>query len=200
MKILTVNNYKDKTKTDKLVANLNRSTGESVEIIDYKTPNLRDRVEAFDPDAVVLTGSNYMLTKSDTRLVFAHEIDMIRKLRVPILGICFGHQLIGTAFGSQVIDLGHAIRAVKDVRIVARDPVFEGLPETIKVSESHRQGLSKLPVGFQLLAESSTCKVEAMVNRTRPIYGFQFHPERSDEKNPYGRTIIQNFLRLASKA
>lgn len=200
MKILTVNNYKDKTKTDELVANLNRSTGESVEIIDYKTTNLRDRVEAFDPDAIVLTGSNYMLTKSDTRLVFAPEIDMIGKLRIPILGICFGHQLIGTAFGSQVIDLGQTIRAVKDVRIVARDPVFEGLPETIKVSESHRQGLAKLPVGFQLLAESSTCKVEAMVNRTRPTYGFQFHPERSDEENPYGRTIIQNFLKIARKA
>ncbi len=199
MKLLTVNNYKNKTKTDELVENLNRSTGESVEIIDYKTPNLRDRVEASNPDAVVLTGSNFMLTKSDTRLVFTPEIDMIGKLRVPILGICFGHQLIGTAYGSHVIDLGQSIRAVKDVKIVARDPILEGLPETIKVSESHRQALSTLPVGFRLLAESSTCKVEAMVNRTRPIYGFQFHPERSDETNPYGRTIIQNFLKLVSK-
>jgi GMP synthase (glutamine-hydrolysing) len=197
LKILAVNNYKDIKKKNELIENLKRATGESVDSVDYTVANLKDRVEAHDPDAVVLSGSNFMLTKSDTRLVFQSEIDMIGKLHVPILGICYGHQLIGTAFGSQVVDLGRTIHAVKDVRIVARDPVFEGLPETVKVSESHRQALSKLPEGFQLLAESSTCKVEAMVNLTRPIYGFQFHPERSDEKNPYGHVIIQNFLRLA---
>lgn len=200
MKILVVNNYKDLRKKDELVENLNRATGESVDTIDYTIANLKDRVEAYDPDAVVLSGSNFMLTKSDTRLVFQSEIDMIEKLHVPILGICYGHQLIGTAFGSQIVDLGRTIHAVKDVKIVARDRVFEGLPETIKVSESHRQALSKLPAGFQLLAESSTCKVEAMTNLSRPIYGFQFHPERSDEKNPYGQVIIQNFLRLARRS
>jgi GMP synthase (glutamine-hydrolysing) len=124
---------------------------------------------------------------------------MIGKLHVPILGICYGHQLIGAAFGSRVIDLGQTIRAMKDVNIVSPDPIFDNIPNPVRVSESHRQGLSKLPDGFNLLAESSTSKVEAMVHHTRPIYGVQFHPERWNEKYPYGRIILENFLKIALK-
>jgi GMP synthase (glutamine-hydrolysing) len=199
LRLVAVNNYKDKEKFDEFITNLKRSTDSTIDLIDYRTSNLKDRVEALNPDAVVLSGSNYMLTKPDTRLVFEHEIDMIGKLRMPIIGVCYGHQLIGSAFGSSVVDLGQTIRAMKDVNILQKDPVFDSLPRTIRVSESHRQALSKLPEGFQLLAESASCKVEAMVHQTRPIYGFQFHPERWDEKYPYGRTLIENFLKIVSK-
>ena len=197
MKIVVVNNYKDHAKKQQVVQNLNRCTGETVESVDHHTSNLADQITAKDPDAVILTGSSFMLTKPDTRLVFAPEIELVRKLKIPLLGICFGHQLIGTAYGSTVVDLGESIRDIKKIRLLARDPIFEGLPEIVDVPESHRQALDSVPNGFKHLAESTTCKVEAISQQDRMVYGFQFHPERSDEANPWGRTIIQNFLKLA---
>ena len=200
MKIVAVNNYKEDTKATEVLHNLTKCTGQRVEMVDYKVRDLQSHITNMEPDVVVLTGSNYMLSKSDTKTVFQIEMDLVRNLDVPFLGICFGHQLIGAAYGVTVADLGQPIRAFKEIKLLTRDPVFEGLPDSIKVSESHRQALIEVPKDFRHLAESATSRVEAIAHESRPIYGFQFHPERSDEKNPHGRAIIQNFLKLVSKS
>ena len=166
-------------------------------MLDHNTAHLNDIVLQKDPDIVILTGSSFMLSKPDTRMVFQPEIDLVRKLDRPFLGICFGHQLIGTAYGSEVVDLGHNVREVKEIKLLGSDPIFEGLPGSIRVSESHRQALARVPEGFRHLAESATSQVEAIGHQKRPLYGLQFHPERSDEKHPHGRIILQNFLKLA---
>ncbi len=199
MNILVVNNYKENERAQRALQNLTRCTGQTLETIDYKTPNLQERVLDQGTDLAILTGSNFMLTKPDTRMVFQQETDMVRKLHVPILGICFGHQLIGTAYGAEVVDLGQTVKDLKDIKVLSRHPVFDGLPDILKVSESHRQGLDRVPMGFHHLAESATSSVEAICHETRPIYSFQFHPERSDEKYPHGRIIIQNVVKLATK-
>ncbi len=199
MKILVINNYKEPEKAKQALHNIAVCTGQQPEMLDYTTPRLHETVLEKKPDLAILTGSNFMLSKPDTRMVFQPEMDLVRKLDRPFLGICFGHQLIGAAYGSEVVDLGHTVREFKEVKLVGSDPVFEGLPGSIRVSESHRQALTRVPQGFRLLAESSTSQVEAIGHRTRPTYGLQFHPERSDEKHPHGRIILQNFLRLAAK-
>jgi GMP synthase (glutamine-hydrolysing) len=200
LKIVVVNNYKEDTKTREALENLARCTGRQIEMLDYKTRNLSDAVEEHSPDLVILTGSNFMLSKADTKTVFKQEMEMVKKLDLPYLGICFGHQLIGAAYGVEIKDLGHSVRAYKDVKLIDRDPVFEGLPSMIRVHESHRQALSELPREFRHLAESSTSRIEAIAHRSRPVYGVQFHPERSDDKNPHGRTLIQNFVKLVAKS
>jgi len=169
-------------------------------MVDYRSRDLLDLVIHRSPDLAILTGSNFMLSKSDTQTVFQQEMDLVRKLDIPLLGICFGHQLIGVAYGTKVTDLGQTVRALKEVKLLSEDPVFEGLPETIRVSESHRQALANVPKGFRHLAESSTSRVEAIAHETRPIYGLQFHPERSDDKNPHGQLILQNFMRVVAKS
>jgi GMP synthase (glutamine-hydrolysing) len=126
-------------------------------------------------------------------------MDLVKELDRPFLGICFGHQLIGTAYGSKVVDLGHTVREFKEIKLLGNDPIFNGIPSSIKVSESHRQALNSVPEGFRHLAESATSQVEAIGHQTRPIYGFQFHPERSDEKYPHGSMILKNFLKLTAK-
>ncbi len=140
-----------------------------------------------------------MLSKHDTQIVFHQEMAMVNDLTLPILAICFGHQLIGRAFGVEVEDLGQTIRAFKEIKLLNQDSLFDGLPNMIRVHESHRQGLSKLPREFRHLAESPTSRIEAVVHKSRPLYGVQFHPERSDDKNPHGRAIIQNFVRVAAE-
>ncbi len=199
MKIIVINNYKEDLRAQQALQNLTRCTGQPLEMMKYTTPYLQERLIEKEPDLTILTGSNFMLSKPDTRMVFQPEIDLVKKLNLPILGICFGHQLIGTAYGSRVEDLGRSIREFKEVKIVDKHPVFDGLPDTIRVSESHRQALREVPEGFHLLAESATSKVEAICHESRPIYGFQFHPERSDDKDPHGRMILQNVLKLVAK-
>src|SRR5437016_9542179 len=169
-------------------------------MLDYTTPRLHDTVLEKKPDLAILTGSNFMLSKPDTRMVFQPEMDLVRNLDRPFLGICFGHQLIGSAYGSEVVDLGHNIREFKEVKLVGNDPLFDGLPGSIRVSESHRQALTRVPEGFRHLAESATSQVEAVGRHTTPVNGLELQPERSDDKHPHGRTIIQNFLRLAGKS
>ena len=198
MKTIVVNNYKEELKAQQALRNLEYCTGQTLEMVDYKIPDLQERILATSPDLFILTGSNFMLSKPDTRMVFQQEMDLVRKVRVPILGICFGHQLIGEAYGSRVGDLAEPVKDFKEIKILERHPVFDGLPETIRVSESHHQELKTVPQGFRLLAESATSKVEAICHQTRPIYSFQFHPERSDEKYPHGRMIIQNVLKLVA--
>jgi GMP synthase (glutamine-hydrolysing) len=200
LKIVVVNNYKEDEKAKQALLNLTRCTGQRLEMVDYRTKGIQEVVAQTSPDLAILTGSNYMLSKSDTRTVFQPEMDLVRKLDIPFLGICFGHQLIGAAYGTKVADLGQTVRAFKEVRLLSDDPVFDGLPKTIRVSESHRQALANVPGEFRHLAESSTSRVEAIAHKTRPIYGLQFHPERSDEKNPHGQLIIQNFVKLVAKS
>ena len=200
MKILVINNYKEPEKAKQALHNIALCTGQHPEMLDYKTARLDEVVLQKDPDVTILTGSNFMLSKPDTRMVFHSEMDLVRKIDLPLLGICFGHQLIGAAYGSEVVDLGHNVREFKEVKLLGKDPLFEGLPGSIRVSESHRQAISRVPEGFRHLAESATSRVEAIAHQTRPVYGLQFHPERSDDKHPHGRMIIQNFLKLVAKS
>lgn len=199
MKILLINNYKEPEKAKQALRNIALCTRQQPEMLDHQSAHLVDVVAEKDPDLVILTGSNFMLSKPDTRMVFQPEMDLVRKIDRPFLGICFGHQLIGAAYGSEVVDLGHNVREFKEIKLLGDDPIFDGLSGSIRVSESHRQALARVPEGFRHLAESATSQVEAIGHQTRLLYGLQFHPERSDEKHPHGRIILQNFLKLAAK-
>jgi GMP synthase-like glutamine amidotransferase len=195
LKIVVVNNYKEPRQTEKAVLNIEKSTGQSVQKIDYREPDLCDRVVGSGPDLVILTGSSALLSKPRTSELFQPEMDLVRKARFPILGICYGHQIIGSAFGAPMRDLGQMLRGYEKVSVVRKHPLFDGLPSDLVVAESHRQELTKVPDEFQHLAQSTTSKVEAIVHRSRSIYGVQFHPERSTDDHPHGRFIIQNLLK-----
>jgi len=195
LKIVVVNNYKEPNQTEKAVQNIEKCTGQSAEKIDYKEQDLHARVVESGPDLVILTGSSALLSKPRTRELFRPEIDLIRKAQFPILGICYGHQIIGSAFGAPMRDLGQMLRGYEKISVVQKHPLFDGLPSDLLVAESHRQELTKVPDEFQHLAQSTTSKVEAIVHRSKPIYGVQFHPERSNDDHPHGRKIIQNLLK-----
>ncbi|TMI18215.1 hypothetical protein E6H32_06590 [Candidatus Bathyarchaeota archaeon] len=196
MKIVVVNNYKQPGQTERAVQNIERCSGQSTEKIDFNEPDLYRRVVESEPDLVILTGSSALLSKPRTRELFQPEIDLVRKAKFPILGICYGHQIIGSAFDVPMRDLGQMLRGYEKVSIVKKHPLFDGLPSDLMVAESHRQELTKVPDAFQHLAQSTTSKVEAMVHRSEPIYGVQFHPERSNDEHPHGMMILRNLLKL----
>jgi len=195
LKIVVVNNYKEPSQTDRAVLNIEKCIGQSIEKMDYKERDLPSKIVESEPDLVILTGSSALLSKPRTRELFQPEIDLVRSAKFPVLGICYGHQIIGSAFDAPMRDLGQMFRGYEKVSVVKKHPLFDGLPSDLVVSESHRQELTKVPNEFQHLAQSTTSKVEAMVHRSRPIYGLQFHPERSNDEHPHGRMILQNLLK-----
>jgi GMP synthase (glutamine-hydrolysing) len=195
LKIVVVNNYKEQKQTERAVQNIEMSAGQSVEKIDYKEPDLNSRVVGSGPDLVILTGSSALLSKPRTRELFQPEMDLVKKAKFPILGICYGHQIIGSAFGAPMRDLGQMLRGYEKVSVVQKHQLFDGLPSDLVVAESHRQELTKVPDEFQHIAQSTMSKVEAIVHRSKPIYSVQFHPERSNDEHPHGRIIIQNLLK-----
>jgi len=195
LKIVVVNNYKEPSQTDRAVLNIEKCIGQSIEKMDYKERDLHSKIVESEPDLVILTGSSALLSKPRTRELFQPEIDLVRSAKFPVLGICYGHQIIGSAFDAPMRDLGQMFRGYEKVSVVKKHPLFDGLPSDLVVSESHRQELTKVPNEFQHLAQSTTSKVEAMVHRSRPIYGLQFHPERSNDEHPDGRMILQNLLK-----
>ncbi|MEO0091439.1 MAG: gamma-glutamyl-gamma-aminobutyrate hydrolase family protein [candidate division WOR-3 bacterium] len=147
-------------------------------------------------DALVLSGSPDLISKgvySRGYLEFLHHIT------IPCLGICYGHQMLAKAFGGIVLAGKERIERDEVVRIIKYDPLFQGLPPEISVRESHQEYVSLEGLnaaGFEVLANSPSCVVEAIKHLELPIYGVQFHPERSGS---VGEMIFQNFFNIVRK-
>lgn len=140
--------------------------------------------------------------------------DLIRHTKIPIIGFCGGGQLIGKAYGTPLVRLrrlkpGEADpmptyhpgtfkeRGFLKVEIRQADPLFAGLAKQLVVKQSHAFQLADVPPGFDLLATSPDCRVQAIKHRDRLVYGVQFHPEAYDESHLDGRALLENFFRLA---
>jgi GMP synthase-like glutamine amidotransferase len=197
-RLVLVNNYKDREKGEKALRNLSSCTGESVQMVEHGTQNLAEALGHLEPILAFLSGSEHLLSKPGTKEGFQEEIELVKNPPFPILGICFGHQLIGTAFGVGMSDLGQMVRRFEPVNVVDHHPLFKTLPPVITVAESHRQVLDGVPKGFHLLANSATSSVEAVSHDSLPLYGMQFHPERADETHPHGQMLLRNFVQIAS--
>ncbi len=195
MKIVVVNNYKKSEQFERAAKNIEKYTGQTIQRIDYTEPNLNGKVIKASPDLVILTGSSALLSQPKTRALFEPEMQLVRDANFPILGICYGHQIIGSAFNSPMRDIGQMLRRYEQVSLLTNHPLFDGLPSELVVAESHRQELALVPESFLHLARSLSTHVEAIAHRSRPIYGVQFHPERSTDDHPHGRIILQNLMK-----
>lgn len=160
--------------------------------------------------AILITGRSKVVGRD----LDATFYPLIRNTKIPIFGFCGGMQLIGQAYSAKVKRLRKLRAGEKDpnpnyhpgqfkewgflpVRIVQRDPLFEGLPAEIVVRQSHAFQVMQVPAEFELLASTPECKVQAFKHRQRLVYGTQFHPEVNNDDHPHGRVIIGNFFRLA---
>jgi GMP synthase (glutamine-hydrolysing) len=140
--------------------------------------------------AVVISGSPILLTK-EPHAPFLERIKYLKTGKIPTLGICFGHQLLGLLFGAQIFK-GGEVRTNTPIQIIdSNSNLFKGFGKEELFSEDHTEGIS-LPRDFELLASSMLYKVEAMKHPTLPIYGVQFHPETSGEN---GKKLFSNFLK-----
>jgi GMP synthase (glutamine-hydrolysing) len=112
--------------------------------------------------------------------------------RLPMLGICYGHQLLARHLNGEVRpgntrEFGPAV-----VTLQSRDPLFAGLKNRERVWMSHGDQVTRTPPGFRVLGSTADCAVAAMGDPKRRLYGLQFHPEVTHTR--HGVEILKNFL------
>jgi len=120
--------------------------------------------------------------------------EYVKYFDIPILGICLGHQLIAKAFGGEVATSDTESYAQVKIDILKEEGLFKGIDSPMEVWSSHKDEVNSLPEGFEVIASSSLCDIEAMKHLEKDIYGIQFHPEV--HHTPKGEFIFKNFWEI----
>ena len=107
---------------------------------------------------------------------------------LPILGICYGMQLLARDLGGELIPLEHAEFGPATLEVDVRESFFAGVPQQSRVWMSHGDSVLVPPAGFVALAHTQRCNVAAIGNAERRMYGVQFHSRRSSTPKPAGRS------------
>lgn len=118
--------------------------------------------------------------------------DRVWELEVPILGICYGMQLVAEHFGGKVAKSTHREFGLAEIDIKSHGKLFAGLKKKMTVWMSHGDKLTKMPKGFKTIARTKNSPYAAIADENRRIYGVQFHPEV--KHTPLGRRMIENFI------
>ena len=115
--------------------------------------------------------------------------------RVPMLGVCLGHQALGEFFGAGLELAARPVHGkVSAVRVLAKDGLLRNLPATFAVTRYHSLLLTNLPTELVCIAATDSNEVMAMRHRTLPLWGVQFHPEAALTQN--GLQLLRNWLHL----
>ena len=165
-----------------LIARRVRDLGVYAEIIH----EVSDRYKGF-----ILSGGPGDVYSSTSPQLPEHFFDNIS---VPVLGICYGHQLIAQAFGGEVRQGKEREYGKKIAKLDTLSPLFTGLSKQEQVWMSHFDVVTKLPEGFEVIAETDTTPIAAFQYLDKSIFGVQFHPEVVHTTN--GQKIIENFLNI----
>lgn len=141
-------------------------------------------------DSIILSGSPKMLSQEE----FDKDVlEMLKESEIPILGICYGHQLLAKAFGGEIGRHSKFIEKDEEIFILDKKDLFYNLEDKIIAKESHQEYIRKLSLektDLEVIAFSQSCEVEAIRHRKKKIFGVQFHIERSGD---VGYKIIKNF-------
>ncbi len=144
------------------------------------------------PKALIFSGGPSSVYQENAPVPHPELMD----LGIPILGICYGHQLLARMLGGRVEATGVREYGGTDLRVVGESLLFHDLPAEQKVWMSHGDSVTEAPPGFRVTAVTAGSPVAAMENPDRRIYGVQFHPEVVH--TPHGMDILKNFLYLAA--
>ncbi|MPW26765.1 glutamine amidotransferase [Alkalibaculum sp. M08DMB] len=158
--------------------------------------------------SIIITGSPSMVTDSEPwSIATSRWLKSIVQKQIPILGICFGHQLLAQTLGGKVDyhELGEESGKV-EIQLTnegRRDPLLGILPSNFSAYVSHSQTVTKLPKNARVLAKNNFESNHA-VSFGNKVWGVQFHPEYPDaplcesiNENSYGGILLRRFLQLA---
>ncbi len=170
---------------NQLIARRVRDLGVYTELLPYSTSV--EKMKEINPIGIILTGGpNSVFTKD--ALVCDKEIF---NLGIPMLGICYGAQLLAFQTGGDVASATTKEYGKCEIEY-SECPLFEGINKTNICWMSHTDYVSKLGKGFEIVGKTATCPIAAYGNTERKLYGVQFHPEVVHTQN--GTEILKNFL------
>ncbi len=175
-----------------LIARRIRELGVYSEIINWDTSV--EEIKRKDPYGLILSGGPASVYAEDAPL----PSEDIYNIGVPILGICYGLQVIAYQLGGKVERSDKQEYGRARLKVLKKDVIFEGIPEEFDVWMSHADKVSVLPPDFETLASSENSPHAVVANTSRTIYGFQFHPEVVH--TDYGRELLENFVYKVCKA
>jgi GMP synthase (glutamine-hydrolysing) len=170
-----------------LIARRVRELGVYCEIVPFHYS--LDKIIERQPKGVILSGGPSSVYDEDAPKI---SIDFYDKINVPILGICYGMQLMATDLGGSSTpaskrEYGHA-----ELKLLSgKSLLFNDLPEKLDVWMSHGDHVTNLPEGFRTTATTGDV-ITAIENAEKNLYAVQFHPEVSH--TPQGKQIISNFI------
>jgi GMP synthase (glutamine-hydrolysing) len=167
-----------------------------------------EHVKTLNPSHIFLSGQSHPWDRY-LREDLAGVFHVIHHAPQPILGVCGGQQQIALAYSAPVDLIGRIApgegyqgalreRGYCSVELKSKNGIFDELPETITVWESHCDEVKRLPEEFVCTATNGTSEIQAIQHTSRPLFGVQFHPELFDEEHPHGRIILENFLKTTS--
>ena len=148
-------------------------------------------IKEFNPVGIIFTGGPDSVYKQNS----LHPAEGIFDLGIPILGICYGCQLLAHHLGGSVVEAGEGNAREYGKTVTYYDSsclLFDGLPETGISWMSHGDYMKQVPAGFKVTAHSEKCPNVAICEENKKFYGVQFHPEVNHTEN--GTTMICNFL------
>jgi anthranilate synthase component II len=189
--IVLIDNY------DSFSYNLYQLVGElnpNIEVVRNDALTVAE-LEAMQPEAVILSPGPGRPADAG----ICEEVALKLSGKVPILGVCLGHQAICETFGGVVTyakELMHGKSSM--AKVDTECPIFKGLPEEVRVARYHSLAAEEdaLPECLQVIARTADGEVMAVKHREYATYGLQFHPESI--LTPEGRTMLKNFLDITA--
>jgi anthranilate synthase/aminodeoxychorismate synthase-like glutamine amidotransferase len=184
--ILVIDNY------DSFTYNLVQYLGElGAELKVVRNDDLTpEEVEALQPEKIILSPGP--CTPNEAGIT----VDVIKRMggKVPILGVCLGHQSIGQAFGAKVVRAKRPVHGKTSQIHHEGEGLFKDLPTPFRATRYHSLVVEDLPEELEATAWMEDGTVMALQHRTLPIYGVQFHPESI--MTEHGKQLLQNFLTI----
>jgi len=143
---------------------------------------------------VILGGSELRVREKQCLHKILDNILPIIELNIPILGICFGHQIISATYQSEICSFKKIVSGHKQVRFLW-DPLFKGIDSQAYMYNAHYDYIKDVPIYFKCIGRDLNGVIYAIKHKFKKIYGLQFHPEFSKYGN--GLQIYKNFLDMS---
>jgi len=177
-----------------LIARRVREIGVYCELLPYDVN--QHFIENFNPSGIILSGGPDSVNDEKS----GRAPDIIFKLEVPILGICYGMQTMAVQLGGNATSAKNAEYGFAQIRARNQSKLLTGINDEINsighglldVWMSHGIEVTKLPFGFELIASTDNCPIAGFANKDKNYYGLQFHPEVSHTKQ--GVKILERFV------
>lgn len=171
---------------NQLIARRVRDLGVYAEV--YASSIGLDKIRELNPKGIIFTGGPQSVYKEESQHIDPAIFDM----GIPILGICYGAQLIAYELGGVVKTAPVSEYGRTDVIIDTQDSVLAGTSENTVMWMSHTDYIAEVPDGFRIIAHTDNCPVAGMEDSQRKIYAVQFHPEV--QHSVEGNKLFHNFL------